>query len=245
MTLRVCAMALAAVALAGCAGGGYSGYDYHPGEAYYDGPYDPYYGGGFGYGSHFYDDYDDDDYDRYFHPSRNVSCDRVRDICYDRYGPSYKATARYLGERDANRAYKKYGDSVFLFSPRPGVSCDRRTKECSDGQWADHVVRDRKKKRHEPDNFGSVGSDVGFNDDEAPVRRVAPARRSDNEADSTKRIKPRTQAKPRMADNDDDVARPTRRVQSEQRKERQRLNSNDKVRDGGDGSGCPPRGCTD
>ena len=237
MMVRFCAMALAAAALTGCASG-YGGYDYYPGETYYD---DPYYGGGFGYGS-YYDDYDH--YDRYYHPADNVSCDRKRDICYDRFGPSYHATARYLGESEANRAYKKYGDSVFLFSPRPGVSCDRRTKECSDGQWPDRAVRDRK-KRHEPGNFGSVGSGVGFDDDDAPVRRVAPAQRSDDKAASTKRIKPRTQAKPRMADNDDDVARPTRRVQSEQPKERQRLNSNDKVRDGGDGNGCPPRGCTD
>ena len=66
----------------------------------------------------------------------------MRDICYDRYGPSYHATKRYLGEREANRAYKKYGDSVFLFSPRPGVSCDRRTQECSDGQSTDRAAPD-------------------------------------------------------------------------------------------------------
>ena len=144
MVVRLCAMALAAAALAGCASGGYSGYDSYPDEAYYDGPYDPYYGGGFG-------SYYDDDFDRYYHPAKNVSCDRVRDICYDRYGPSYHATKRYLGEREANRAYKKYGDSVFLFSPRPGVSCDRRTQECSDGQWTDRAAPDPLKRLERSD----------------------------------------------------------------------------------------------
>jgi hypothetical protein len=241
MVVRLCAMALAAAALAGCAGGGYSGYDSYPDEAYYDGPYDPYYGGGFG-------SYYDDDFDRYYHPSKNVSCDRARDICYDRYGPSYHATARYLGEREANRAYKKYGDSVFLFSPRPGVSCDRRSKECSDGEW----TAPQRLKRIEPRNTGSVGSDSGFEDDDAPVQRVAPAQRTDDEAAPTKRIKPRREAvPPRMADNDDDVARPSRRVQSqqpqsEQPQSRRHFDSNDdKVRDGGAGNACPPQGCRD
>jgi hypothetical protein len=243
MVVRLCAMALAAAALAGCASGGYYGYDSYPDEAYYDGPYDPYYGGGFG-------SYYDDDFDRYYHPSKNVSCDRVRDICYDRYGPSYYATARYLGESEANRAYKKYGDSVFLFSPRPGVSCDRRTKECSDGEWTDRTASDPL-KRLERGNPGSVGSGSGFDGDDAPVRRVAPAQRTDDEAAPTKRIKPqREAAPPPMADNDDDVARPSRRVQSQQPQSQQpkalpRLNSNDKVRDGGAGNACPPRGCTD
>lgn len=239
MVMRSCVMALAAAALAGCTNGYDGGYDYYPGEAYYDDPYyDPYYGGGFGYGSYYYDD---DDHDRYDHPSKNVSCDRVRDICYDRYGPSYHATKRYLGEREANRAYKKYGDSVFLFSPRPGVSCDRRTEECSDGEWTD---RADPMKRLERGNPGSVGSGSGFDDDDATVRRVAPARRTDDEP--TKRVKPRIEASPPpIADNDDDVVRPSRRVQSEQPEARQRLNSNDKVRDGGAGNACPPQGCRD
>jgi hypothetical protein len=285
MMVRLCAMALAAAALAGCASSGYPGYDYYPDETYYDGPYDPYHGGGFGYGSYYDDDYDDD-YDRYFHPSRNVSCDRVRDICYDRYGPSYEATARHLGEREANRAYKKYGDNVFLFSPRPGVSCDRRSQECSDGQWTDRAAPDRMKRlerrnvgavgsgsgfedgdapirrvaparrtkdevpldplgRLEPGNIGSVGSDPGF-DDDAPVRRVAPAQRGDDEAAPTRRNKPRLDASPPpIADNDNDVVRPSRRAQSEQPDAPPRLKSNDKVRDGGAGNACPPRGCTD
>lgn len=228
MVVRLCAMALAAAALAGCAS--YSGYDSYPDEAYYDGPYGPYYGGGFG-------SYYDDDFDRYYHPSRNVSCDRVRDICYDRYGPSYQATARYLGESEANRAYKKYGDSVFLFSPRPGVSCDRRTKACSDGLAPDPL------KRLERGSMGSVGSNSGFEDDDAPpVRRIAPARQTNDEA-APQRVKPRLEAPPPMADND--VVRPSRRVQSEQPQALPRLNSGDKVRDGGAGNACPPRGCTD
>ena len=235
MIVRLCAVALAAVSLAGCASG-YSGDRYYPDEAYYDGPYDPYYGGGFGFGS-----YHDDDFDRYYHPAKNVSCDRVRDICYDRYGPSYHATKRYLGEREANRAYKKYGDSVFLFSPRPGVSCDRRTQECSDGQWTDRAAPDPL-KRLERGNPGSVGSALG--DDDDPLRRVAPAQRTDDEP--AKRVKPRIEAPPPpMADNNNEVARPSRRVQSQQPEALPRLNSNDKVRDGGAGNACPPQGCRD
>jgi hypothetical protein len=232
MVVRVYAMVLAVAALAGCTSGG-SGYDTYPDEAYYDGPY---YGGGFG------SYYDDDD--RYYHPTQGVRCDRVRDICYDRYGPSYDATARYLGESEANRAYRKYGDSVFLFSPRPGVSCDRRTKECSDGAWVDRAAPDPL-KRLERGNPGSIGSGSGFEDDDAPVGRVAPARRSDDEAVPTKRIKPQLEAPPPMADNDDDVVRPSRPVQSQQPKALPRLNSNDKVRGGGAGNACPPQGCTD
>ena len=230
MVVRLCAMALAAAASAGCASGGYSGYDSYPDEVYYD---DPYYSGGFGFGS-----YHDDDFDRYYHPSKSVSCDRVRDICYDRYGPSYHATKRYLGEREANSAYKKYGDSVFLFSPRPGVSCDRRTKECSDGMAPDPL------KRLERGNMGSVGSSSGFDDDDDPFRRVAPAQRTDDEP--AKRVKPRIEAPPPpMADNNNEVARPSRRVQSQQPEALPRLNSNDKVRDGGAGNACPPQGCPD
>ena len=236
MMVRFCAMALAAAALTGCASG-YGGYDYYPGETYYD---DPYYGGGFGYGS-YYDDYDH--YDRYYHPADNVSCDRKRDICYDRFGPSYHATARYLGESEANRAYKKYGDSVFLFSPRPGVSCDRRTRECSDGQWTGRVASDPL-RRLEPGNIGSIGAGSQFEDDDEPVRRVAPVRRSSDDEAITKRVKPRVEAAPpRRASNDDDAARPSRRVQSEQPTVRPRLNSGGKVQGGGGGNACPPLGC--
>ena len=137
-----------------------------------------------------------DHYDRYFHPADNVSCDRKRDICYDRFGPSYYATARYLGESEANQAYNKYGDSVFLFSPRPGVSCDRRTKECSDGQWTGRAAPDPL-RRLEPGNMGSIGAGSGFEDDDQPVRRVAPARRSDDDDAVSKRITPRVEARRR------------------------------------------------
>lgn len=239
MMLRFCAMALTAAVLAGCTSGYGGGYDYYPGEAYYDDPY--YGGGGFGYGSYYGDYYDHDDYDRYYHPARNVSCDRARDICYDRYGPSYQATARYLGESEANRAYKKYGDSVFLFSPRPGVSCDRRTQECSDGEWVGRAAQDPL-RRLEPGNMGSIGAGSGFEDEDEPVRRVAPVRRSNDDDAIARPIKPRVEAPSRMADNDD-VARPSRRVQSEQPAVRPRLNSGDKVRDGGAGDACPPLGC--
>jgi hypothetical protein len=232
MDVRFWAMTLMAAALAGCTND-YGGYHSYPAERYYD---DSYYGGGFGYGSY----HDHDDYDRYFHPARNVSCDRARDICYDRYGPSYHATARYLGERDANRAYKKYGDSVFLFSPRPGVSCDRRTQECSDGQW----TAPERKKRMERGYMGSLGSGSGFDDDDTRARRVAPARRNSDDDAITRRAKPRIEAPPPMADNDDDVARPARRVEKQQPRVRPKPNAGFRPGNGG-GSACPPRGCPD
>jgi hypothetical protein len=230
-------MALAAAALTGCASGYDGGYDAYPGETYYDDPY--YGGGGFGYGSY----YDDHRYDRYFHPADDVSCDRKRDLCYDRFGPSYYATARYLGESEANDAYHKYGDSVFLFSPRPGVSCDRRTKDCSDGQWTGRAAPDPL-KRLEPGNMGSIGAGSGF-DDDMPVRRVTPTRRNNDDDAIPRRIAPAIEAPPPMADNDndDDAARPARRVQPQP--PAARLNSGDKIQDGGAGNACPPRGCTD
>ena len=64
----------------------------------------------------------------------NLRCDKQREICYDRYGISYHATKRYFGEKDANRAYKKYGKQVFLFSPKNGVICDRRTTDLHQGK---------------------------------------------------------------------------------------------------------------
>ena len=90
----------------------------------------------------------------------NVRCDRERDVCYDRYGPSYHATARYLGEKEANRAYKKYGNKVFLFSPQRGVVCDRRTETCSGNRWSANKnfgnSADRNTQARE--GFGAIGS---------------------------------------------------------------------------------------
>ena len=92
----------------------------------------------------------------------NVTCDRVRDVCYDRYGLSYHATARYLGEKEANRAYKKYGNQVFLFSPKRGVVCDRRTETCTNkhlahgnyGNYGNSFNRSTQAR----DGFGAIGS---------------------------------------------------------------------------------------
>lgn len=239
MFLRSCAMAIAALGLAGCVSSGYAG-DYDPGEAYYDGPYGPYYGGGLGYNSH----YDDDD-DRYFRPARDVTCDRARDICHDRYGVSYHATARYLGDRDANQAYKKYGDKVFLFSPRPGVTCDRRTQECSNGRWTDRAHGDApdRLRRLEPGNIGSVGSAPRFADDDEPFWPVAPTLRNNDKA-VNKRVSPPVKVQPqRLADDDVEVARPSPRItsgDSDRPAARPRINSD---KPSGGGNACPPLGC--
>jgi hypothetical protein len=143
------------------------------------------------------------------------------------YGPYYGGAFGSYYDDDFDRHYHH---------PPPNVSCDRRTKECS--------VPSDGLRRLEPGNPGSVGSAPRFDDDDAPVRRVAPARQTNDEA-APQRVKPRREATPRMADNDNDVVRPTRRVQSEQPHALPRMNSNDKVRGGGAGNACPPQGCRD
>ena len=94
---------------------------------------------------------------RYFKRG-NVTCDRVRDVCYDRYGLSYHATARYLGEKEANQAYKKYGNKVFLFSPQRGVVCDRRTESCTGKNWSNNNYRGNSSDRTVSGNVGAIGS---------------------------------------------------------------------------------------
>lgn len=97
----------------------------------------------------------------------NLHCDKGRDICYDRYGISYHATKKYFGEKDANRAYKRYGQQVFLFSPKRGVICDRRTDSCSTKRWAgngnqsgwNNVGRD---------GFGAIGSSNDWRNHQQP-----------------------------------------------------------------------------
>lgn len=112
MFVRFCAMALAVLALAGCAAGdgGYYGTtpayrDYYDQAPYYG----PHYGGRFGHYPYFHD-FDDDDDDRYFRPARGVICDRARGVCYDRHGTSHQATKGYFGEREAHRTYRKDRD---------------------------------------------------------------------------------------------------------------------------------------
>lgn len=100
-----------------------------------------------------------DSSDRYFKRG-NVTCDRERDVCYDKFGLSYHATARYLGEKEANRAYKKYGNKVFLFSPQKGVVCDRRTETCTGKAIANNSNRGNSGDRNNVarDGFGAIGS---------------------------------------------------------------------------------------
>lgn len=105
---RVCAAAIVSLAMAaGLAGSSYAdSSDWFPKGAY---GADAYHGKKFN--------------------KKYISCDD--DVCYDRFGISYHATARYLGQKEANLAYKHYGKQVFLFSPQHGVVCDRRTNRCS------------------------------------------------------------------------------------------------------------------
>lgn len=123
---------LSGIALAGCAPTYYGQQGFQPGTVTHQGGYGS--NGGYAYGGDFGSGYDDDGP---IFPSRSVTCDRSRNICYDRFGLDYYATARYFGDRDANRAVKKYGEQVFLFSPKHGVTCDRRSRSCSDAGGLD------------------------------------------------------------------------------------------------------------
>jgi hypothetical protein len=100
-----------------------------------------------------------DDSNRYVSRG-DVKCDREREVCYDRYGLSYHATARYLGESEANRAYKKYGKQVFLFSPQRGVVCDRRTETCTGKRWTgnDNYGNSSDRNTQAREGFGAIGS---------------------------------------------------------------------------------------
>jgi len=143
---RLFLAAAAALALAGCTSGYDGYYGGYPNQTYYDpyyAPY-PYYGGYglFGYNSAFDHDFDHRRH-RFFQPDDHVRCDRKRDLCYDRYGPSYTATKRYFGERDANAAFHKYGEKVVEFSPAHGVTCDRRARTCSDEDGFDRGLSER------------------------------------------------------------------------------------------------------
>ncbi len=134
MSIRLSIVAIALLAVAGCAPTYYGPPGVQPGTVVNQGGYGS--NGGYAYGGGFGSGYDDDD-GPIFRPSRHVTCDRTRDICYDRFGLDYDATARYFGERDANHAVKKYGEQVFLFSPKRGVTCDRRSRSCSDAGGLD------------------------------------------------------------------------------------------------------------
>jgi hypothetical protein len=131
---RVCAAAILGLAMsAGLVGSSYAGSnDWYPKGAY---GLDAYQGKSFN--------------------RSNLRCDKQRDICYDRYGISYHATKRFFGEKDANRAYKTYGKQVFLFSPRNGVTCDRRTDSCTNKRWANG---DFNRSTQARDGFGAIGS---------------------------------------------------------------------------------------
>jgi hypothetical protein len=134
---RVCAAAIVGLAMsAGLGGTSYADSSWYPNGAYETG----------------------NNSKRYFKRG-NVTCDRVRDVCYDRYGLSYHATMRYLGEKEANRAYKKYGKQVFLFSPKRGVVCDRRTETCTNKRVANgNFGNTYNRSTQARDGFGAVGS---------------------------------------------------------------------------------------
>ncbi|HNB29155.1 MAG TPA: hypothetical protein PLR41_19455, partial [Alphaproteobacteria bacterium] len=104
-------------------------------------------GGGYGYGGSTYGGQS-----VLFRPARGITCERAREICYDRYGLDYFATQRYFSEHDANQSVRKYGEQVFLFAPKRGVTCDRRTRTCSDAggldtDWTDDIFGDKAERK--------------------------------------------------------------------------------------------------
>jgi hypothetical protein len=149
ISLRTISVALA-LAVAGCAP---SSGPYYSDQSYSTGwgqPVGAGYGGwgsaGYGYGGNA-------SYGQsaLFRPAKGITCDRAREICYDRYGISYFATQKYFSESDANQSVRKYGEQVFLFSPKRGVRCDRRTRTCSDSggldaDWTDEVFGDKSER---------------------------------------------------------------------------------------------------
>jgi hypothetical protein len=133
---RVCAAAILGLAMSGGLVGSSHASDWYPKGAYGS---DAYQGKSFN--------------------KKYLRCDQQRDICYDRYGISYHATARYFGEKDANRAYKKYGKQVFLFSPKAGVVCNRRTDSCTTKRWVNgNSGNSFNRSTQARDGFGAIGS---------------------------------------------------------------------------------------
>jgi hypothetical protein len=209
-------MAIATLAIAGCASSGYNDgyYQPQPGYAYQPGYYgQPYYGGGysaFGYDSDFDDDFDRDS-NRYFHPAHGITCDRARDVCFDRYGLSYDATKRYLGEREANRAVHKYDDKILFYSPKRGITCDRRQHFCSDAdgfneKWTDRIFGDNAASQP-PAQGGNNGNfairpDKQHQQEEPWWMRSSKHSYSDDNDDDNVRVLPPVQIHPnRLVDN--------------------------------------------
>lgn len=271
---RLLLAAAVTVALAGCAsgyGGYYGGY---PSQAYYDpyyAPY-PYYGGYglFGYNSAFDHDFDHRRH-RFFQPDDHVKCDRKRDLCYDRYGPSYTATKRYFGERDANAAFHKYGDKVVEFSPAHGVTCDRRARTCSDEDGFDkglserffgdragrrgaamapmfpnHEQQDDATKR-QPDRRASRSSEQDRPPSFDRQRQAGPAT-DDNDDDSGPRLLPQRLNQRTLADDErvggSDSNLPRRlQIIRPDRPDRASNNNRPRLLNNARPGGCPPRGC--
>lgn len=67
---------------------------------------------------------------RLFSPSRGITCDRVRRLCFDGDGPSQRRTRDVFGERAARRLGERGREPSYIFQPAEQVTCDFRTEVC-------------------------------------------------------------------------------------------------------------------
>jgi hypothetical protein len=153
---------------------------------------------------------------------------------------SYTATKEYFSKRDANRAHKKYGDSVFLFSPREGVTCNRRTETCSRPQWTKRVFGDEASRLRQldrrnmrpdrdvrPDRDDRAADNrlprrlrERLDDDDAGPNLWPPAQARDDERAARRRL---LMLSGPGADDDDRLRRlPTSRIQRDDRDDSER-----------------------
>lgn len=161
MLLRLCVMAIATLAAAGCVSSGYyGGYDTYPGEATYDYPpygygsdYPPYGYGSYGYGSYGYG------YGSPYGYGYPYSYHRHDHDDHDRHDDNDN------NDRDHKH---KHGDARY-FIPSPGVTCDREGGVCRDksgvnDRWTNRMHNDQPsrpgKVERPPRVAGNVDRDV-------------------------------------------------------------------------------------
>jgi heat shock protein HslJ len=81
-----------------------------------------------------------------FSPDHGVLCDRMRETCFDRFGPSIGLTAKFLGQGAADaltatlRKSPPESISGTDFSPGANIACRRETGPCRNGGIVDETL---------------------------------------------------------------------------------------------------------